>query len=121
MSGAVYDGSQELGSLMSKVRITDHSTCQELCMTVVRSRTTDLQIRLRIRIRLFSSLADKMPIENFFCLLLSDGTFSSVFKDKKSKRSPEAKNSRNQGVSYFFCLLRDGSESVQIMIWILIW
>ncbi len=66
MSGAVYDGSQELGSLMSKVRITDHSTCQELCMTVVRSRTTDLQIRLRIRILLFSSLADKMPIENKF-------------------------------------------------------
>jgi hypothetical protein len=37
MSGAVYDGSQELGSLMSKVRITDNSSCQELCMTVVRS------------------------------------------------------------------------------------
>jgi hypothetical protein len=37
MSGAVYDGSQELGSLMSKVRITDHSPCQELCMTVAMS------------------------------------------------------------------------------------
>ncbi len=56
-----------------------------------RIRTTDS----RIRILLFSSVADKMPTKKKFfffskpfCLLLFEGpTFTSVFKDKKSKRS----------------------------------
>ncbi len=41
---------------------------------------------LRIRILLFSPVADKMPTK-FFCFLLFEGTFTSVFKDKMSKRS----------------------------------
>jgi hypothetical protein len=44
--------------------------------------TTDL----RIRILLFLSVADMMPIK-FFCFLLFEGTFTSVVKDKMSKRS----------------------------------
>jgi hypothetical protein len=41
---------------------------------------------------------------NFFCLLiLSEGTFSSCLKDEKSQ------NSRNQGFSYYFCLMIEGS------------
>jgi hypothetical protein len=53
-----------------------------------RIRTTDF----RIRILLFSSMAFKMPTKNrfvylsFFLLIrvLFEGTFTSVFKDKKS-------------------------------------
>jgi hypothetical protein len=45
---------------------------------------------------------------NFFCLLLFEGTFTSFFKDKKSKR---ATNSRNQGFSYYFCMMIEGSGS----------
>jgi len=37
-----------------------------------------------------------------------DGIFISFFKDKKSKRSH---NSRNQGFSYYFCLMIKGSGS----------
>jgi hypothetical protein len=44
----------------------------------------------------------------FFCLLLFEGTFTSFFKDKKSQKS---QNSRNQGFSYYFCLLIEGSRS----------
>jgi hypothetical protein len=61
---------------------------------LVRIHTTDLRIRIRIRFRimLFSFVADKMPTKRkffskFFCLLLFDGTFTSVFIDTKSKRS----------------------------------
>jgi hypothetical protein len=53
-----------------------------------RFRTTDF----RISILLFSSVAGigKIPLfffQSFFCLLLIDGTFTSDFIDKKSKRS----------------------------------
>ncbi len=45
-----------------------------------------------IRILLFSSLTFKMPPKNdffktFFCIVLFEGTFTSFFKDKTSKRS----------------------------------
>jgi hypothetical protein len=67
--------------------------------------TTDL----RIRILLFSSVADKMPTKikffRVFCLLIFEGILTSVFINKKSK------NSKNQGFSYFFCLLMEGSGS----------
>jgi hypothetical protein len=43
-----------------------------------RIRTTNL----RIRILLFSSVADKMPQKSFFCLLLFEGTFTPVFQGK---------------------------------------
>ena len=52
-------------------------------------RTTDL----RIRILLFSSVADKMPTKNyffspsFFAYYCFEDIFTSVFVDKKSKRS----------------------------------
>jgi len=52
-------------------------------------RTTDF----RVRILLFSLVADKLPTKNklllqsFFFLLLFEVIFTSVFKDEKSKRS----------------------------------
>jgi hypothetical protein len=42
-----------------------------------------------------------------FCLLLFEGTFisfSSIIGHKKSQ------NSRNQGFSYYFCLMIDGPD-----------
>jgi len=50
--------------------------------------------------------------KKFFCLLLFEGTFTSFFKDKKSKRSH--KNSRSQGFSYYFCLMIEGSGSIPL-------
>ncbi len=49
-----------------------------------RIRTTDLQLLIRIRILLFSSVADKTPTKNkffsnFFGVLLFEGTFTTVF------------------------------------------
>jgi hypothetical protein len=35
--------------------------------------------------------ANKKPIKKSFCLLLFEGTFTSLFKDKKSKRSRSQK------------------------------
>jgi hypothetical protein len=40
--------------------------------------------------------------KRFFCTLLFEGTFTSFFKDKKSKKLSQ--NSKNQGFSYYFCL-----------------
>jgi hypothetical protein len=45
----------------------------------------------------------------FFCIVLFEGTFTSFFKDKKSKRSH--KTVENQGFSYYFCLMIEGSRS----------
>jgi hypothetical protein len=39
---------------------------------------------------------------NFFCLLLFEGTLTSFFKDKSQK---ESQNIRNQGFSYYFCMM----------------
>jgi hypothetical protein len=44
-----------------------------------------------------------------FCLLLFEDTFTSFFKDKKSL------NSRNQGFSYYFCLMKEGSGSATLL------
>jgi hypothetical protein len=59
-----------------------------------RIRTLDLRTRIWLRILLFWSVTYQMPaknkfVKNLFCLLLSvgTGTFTSVFKDKKSLRS----------------------------------
>ncbi len=46
--------------------------------------------------------------KKLFCLLLFEGTFTSFFKDKKSKR---VTNRRNQGCSKFFCMTIEGSGS----------
>ncbi len=45
-----------------------------------------------------------------FCLLLFEATFTSFLKDKKSKR--KSQNGRNQGFSYYFYLMIEGSGSV---------
>jgi hypothetical protein len=76
----------------------------------LRIRTTDL----RIRNLLFTSVTCKMPqkiffFNNFFCLLLFDGTLTTSTKMKSHK---EVLNSRNQGFSYYFCLMKG---SVQLM------
>jgi hypothetical protein len=47
--------------------------------------------------------------KKFFCLLLLEGALISFFKGKKSKRSN--KTVRNQGFSYCFCLMIEGSRS----------
>jgi hypothetical protein len=49
-----------------------------------------------------------------FCLFLIEGVFTSFFKIKVIKKLD---NRRNQGFSYYFCLMMkgSGSESVQMM------
>ncbi len=83
----------------------------------IRILTSGYWIRIRIRIRIrpqilvFSSVTFKMTIskKNFqiFCLFLFEATFTSFFKDKKSKRSH--KTVGNQCFSYYFCLMMEGS------------
>jgi hypothetical protein len=67
----------------------------------------------------FLSSADKMPTKNFvfskyFCLLLFEGTFTSISLQRQ-KVQKKSQNSRNQGYTYFLCLLMKGSGYVQIM------
>jgi hypothetical protein len=70
---------------------------------------------IRLRIRLFSSVTPKTPTKDNFLtvlkLFLFKDTFTSFFKEKVIKKS---QNSRNQGFSSLFCLLMEGSGSVQI-------
>jgi hypothetical protein len=47
-------------------------------------------------------------LRNFFCLLRFEATFTSFFEDKKSN---ESQNNRNQGFSYYFCMMIEGSGS----------
>jgi hypothetical protein len=44
----------------------------------------------------------------YFCLLLFEDTFISFLKIKSQK---ESQNSRNQGFSYYFCMMIGGSGS----------
>ncbi len=54
-------------------------------------------------------VSNKLIFEHkFFCFLLFEATFTSFFKDKKSKR---VTNIRNQGFSYYFCMMIEGSGS----------
>ncbi len=66
-------------------------------------RTADLRIRFRILlwVLLFLSvfLTKKKKIPIFFCLLLFEGTFTSLFKDKKVIK--KSQNSKNHGYSYY--------------------
>ncbi len=48
---------------------------------------------------------------NFFCLLLFEDTFISYLKIKSQK---ESQNSRNQGFSYYFCMMIEGSGSIPL-------
>ncbi len=54
----------------------------------------------------WGSVAD--PWHNFFCLLVFEAAFTSLFKDKSQK---ESQNSRNQGFSCYFCMIIEGSGS----------
>jgi hypothetical protein len=49
---------------------------------------------------------------NFFCLFLFEGTFTSFFKDRKSKRSHKAVGIKF--FSYYFCLMMEGSGFVPL-------
>ncbi len=79
-----------------------------------RIRASDLQIR--IRFLLFSSLTFKRQQKNIFFLrfayyFLKVQYIHIIFKDKRSKKS---QNSRNQGFSYHFCLMIEGSGAVPL-------
>jgi hypothetical protein len=70
-----------------------------------------------IRILLFLSLNFKMPTKNyfkkkFFCILLFEGTFTSFFKDKRSKRSHKAAGIKV--LPYFFLLNDKRSGSIPL-------
>ncbi len=47
-----------------------------------------------------------------FLLITFEGTFTSFFKEKKVQK--KSQNNNNQGFSYFFCLMIEGSESRSI-------
>jgi hypothetical protein len=70
-----------------------------------------------IRILLFSSLIFKMPAKkNFFNTIFSAYYFLKVHFHhfSKIKSQNESKNSRNQGFSYYFCMMIEGSGSGSI-------
>jgi hypothetical protein len=48
----------------------------------------------------------KQTNKKFFCILLFEGTFTSFFKGKKSKRCHKTVE---PGFSYYFCLMIEGS------------
>jgi hypothetical protein len=70
-----------------------------------RIRTT----HLRFRILLFSSVTIKVTSKNIFfyvfCILLFKSTFTSLFKGKNVIK--KSLSSRNEGFSYYFCLMID--------------
>ncbi len=89
-------------------------------------RIHDILVRIRIRIWIGGSMPRTNGsgcgsrsycyqknnfFNNFFCLLHFEGTFGSFLKIKRQKNSP---NSRNQGFSYYFCLMIEGSESISM-------
>jgi hypothetical protein len=47
-------------------------------------------------------------LKQFFCILLFEGIFTSFFKDKKFKKVTKQED---QGFSYNFCLMIEGSGS----------
>jgi hypothetical protein len=69
----------------------------------------DKRIRIRLRILLFSSVTFNTATKNFFFayyfVKLHLHHFSNIYSHKESQ------NSRNQGFSYYFCLMIEGSGS----------
>ncbi len=66
------------------------------------------------RILLFSSLTFKMPAKNkFFNTIFSACYFLNLHLHRfsKIKSQKESQNSRNQGFSYYFCMVIEGSGS----------
>ncbi len=82
-----------------------------------RIRTIDrIQIQIRIRILLFSSVAVKMPTKISTYLSFFPYSFLRVLKLhlhqlSKIKVMKLLQNSRNKGFSYYFCLTMKGSGS----------
>ncbi len=70
-----------------------------------------------IRILLFSALTFKMPAKNkFFNTILSAYYFLKLHLHhfSKIKSQKESQNSRNQGFSYYFCMMIEGSGSIHL-------
>jgi hypothetical protein len=70
-----------------------------------------------IRILLFSSLTFKMPAKNkFFNTIFSNFYFLKLnlnhFSKMKSQKGSQ--NSRNQGFSFYFCMMIEGSGSIPL-------
>ncbi len=70
-------------------------------------RIPDILVRIRIR-RSAIFISNLQDASKFLCLLLFEGTFTSFYKDKSHKMS---QNRRNQGFSYYFCFMMEGSGS----------
>ncbi len=72
---------------------------------------------IRIRILLFSSLTFKMPTKNNFFKQFFVPIFFKAhvhhFSMIKSQKESQ-KNSRNQGFSYYFCMMIKGSGSIPL-------
>ncbi len=71
----------------------------------------------RIRTLLFSSLTFKKPTKNNFCLNIFSAYYclkTHFHNFPKIKSQKESQNSRNQGFSYYFCLMTEGSGSGSI-------
>ncbi len=69
-----------------------------------------------IRILLLSSLTFKMPARNNFCLNIFSAYYclkDHLHNFPKIKSQKESQNSRNQGFSYYFCMMTEGSGSVK--------
>jgi hypothetical protein len=84
-----------------KIVFKVHRCSASLCRIFadIGAKNPEVLVRIRIRVKFFS--------------LTAFWEYIYVFKDEKSKRSK--KTNRNRGFSYFVCLLRTGSGSVQIM------
>ncbi len=70
-----------------------------------------------IRILLFSSLTFKMPTKNNFCLNIFSAYYClkvHLHNFPKIKSQKESQNSRNQGFSYYFCMMTEGSGSISL-------
>ncbi len=82
-------------------------------LAIVLSSVANPDILVRIRILLFSSLTFKTPTKNNFFPSFSAFYFLKVHLHNfsKIKSHKEVKNSRNQGFSYNFCFMIEGSGS----------
>jgi hypothetical protein len=55
----------------------------------------------------FKTPTKKEFLRRVFLLITFEDAFTSFFKDKKVQK--KSQNSRNQGFSYYFCLMIEGS------------
>jgi hypothetical protein len=64
---------------------------------------------LSIRIIDLQDTNKKQILKKMFCLLLFEGIYLHHFS--KIKNQKESQNSRNEGFSYYFCMMIEGSGS----------